>query len=871
ARNNKLVSSLSVGGGGVMVMILRLVLLGIIGRFMVESSTSTSSSSSILITQSSRGGASSASVEVREDIDDDDNIDGRTTSDDGDSDMLIATSTSRNVSSSNVTDEGSSSINNIIMDDHEDDDDNNRRQVSKRRKLFLNRIAKVSSLLLRREHDALLDEEEEEGLYELHDAQWGNEVTPQSDLTRPGRHIHIVTTAALPWFTGTAVNPLLRAAYLHKRLKEINKNAAATNTNTTSGAAGSDDNKSSYVTLVIPWLELPEDQEQVYHGKVFATPQEQELYVRDWLRNQAGMPDAADHLNLVFYNARYHAGLGSVFAMGDIIQQLPQDELDVCILEEPEHVNWFRAPGQGWTKRYNYVVGIVHTNYDQYATQHYSGLWTAPAIRLMSAAMIRAYCHKVIKLSDVVQVFAPEKELTMNVHGVREEFIATPNNSKLTFLETTPTTYDHKNDDKNHSQASPAATANEKAPVYFIGKLLWTKGLDLLLDYEEYYRQVTGEYFPVEIYGSGPDEKEMVRAYLGRWTTTTQEEDDDDYDKQRDLEKASSLSSRNNLFVRLFAWMNKRRRGVLRTGGTRKRQQRQVLSEDIIYKDVLDVIDAFPEKARESLQSFPTQARESLDQLSEDMSKAKRSVRRLPKKAKRALNRLVGDLSNTPLPRSLHELRKKPIPAGFPGRVDHAELKDHHKIFVNPSVSEVLCTTTAEALAMNKFAIIPVHPSNQFFLQFPNCLAYRNPYEFVANLKWALTHDPVPLSEEQAREFTWEAATDRLLQSASITHREAHEREMLGRSKMDERIAWFHNELGKGIKGDIIRNIFGAGPVSGQVKYSTETQQDVPSKGDINEEDEEEADEGLSRKFHDSAFVKAIREALVSGISTASE
>lgn len=45
----------------------------------------------------------------------------------------------------------------------------------------------------------------------------------------------------------------------------------------------------------------------------------------------------------------------------------------------------------------------------------------------------------------------------------------------------------------------------------------------------------------------------------------------------------------------------------------------------------------------------------------------------------------------------------------FHGPVDHAELAFTHKIFVNPSTSEVLCTTSAEALAMVRNGVSESH------------------------------------------------------------------------------------------------------------------------------------------------------------------
>ncbi|RRT64279.1 hypothetical protein BHE74_00014251 [Ensete ventricosum] len=89
--------------------------------------------------------------------------------------------------------------------------------------------------------------------------------------------------------TGTAVNPLFRAAYLAKSAKQD-------------------------VTLVVPWL-CKSDQELVYPNNLsFSSPEEQEAYIRNWLEERIGFK--AD-FKISFYP-------GKVLRLSGATQDLPK-------------------------------------------------------------------------------------------------------------------------------------------------------------------------------------------------------------------------------------------------------------------------------------------------------------------------------------------------------------------------------------------------------------------------------------------------------------------------------------------------------------------------------------------------------------------
>ena len=132
-----------------------------------------------------------------------------------------------------------------------------------------------------------------------------------------------------------------------------------------------------------------------------------------------------------------------------------------------------------------YTLAVMHTNYKMYAAQGALGIVSEMLASALCAVVAQGYTDRIIKLSGTLQAYAPHKERICNVHGIRQDYLRVP---------------------------PPTGQG-----IYFLGKLLWAKGLAKLLTFERlYYKQQQPQaYFPIDIYGSGPDEEEIQAAFLG--------------------------------------------------------------------------------------------------------------------------------------------------------------------------------------------------------------------------------------------------------------------------------------------------------------------------------------------------------------------
>jgi len=103
--------------------------------------------------------------------------------------------------------------------------------------------------------------------------------------------------------------------------------------------------------------------------------------------------------------------------------------------------------------------------------------------------------------------------------------------------------------------------------------------------------------------------------------------------------------------------------------------------------------------------------------------------------------------------RALARDRAAPVRFLGPSREPWTDLH-RYRVFFNPSLSEVLCTTTAEALVAGRHVVLPDCPANEPFKPYPNAHFYTDTDGAIAALTRAMAEDPVP-PEAARREFDW--------------------------------------------------------------------------------------------------------------------
>lgn len=535
------------------------------------------------------------------------------------------------------------------------------------------------------------------------------------------KHVTVVTTASLPWMTGTAVNPLLRTVELARR--------------------------GANVTLMLPFVdpkELVEDpcahiypgeaigcsnsppnaklaQEELYGGLVFQTPAEQEVWIRDWLR-QTRVKQISDdcesasqgYWNLHWYPGRYCPAIGSIILGGpsqipnqlarliggqratdavkggDVLAHLPSIKevpRELLILEEPEHLNWYHT-GRRWPDAgYSMICGVVHTDYMQYSRSESLLGGAAEAVTWATQNLAyRAHCDVLIPLSEAVGKESgapPAISVVENVHGVRQDFLDI---GHQVIQRST-----HNNNEGQVTQFD----ALHRLKIYFLAKKLWTKGYSEMLALVEYCNKMCHDggsevFLPrvmLHMYGSGTNDESISAAF--------------EEQQQRQLQQCNGNRDCLNILTEINGAVDH-----VILGGERDNNE---------------------------------------------------------------------DTENIPM------------------------------IFVNPSRSEVLCTATAEALAMGKIVLIARHPSNEFFYQFQNCRTFGSPEEFRVELAHAIEaayeqkkkpstncwdHNGTAITakvntlKSDMKKLSWEAATDRLL---SVIHSQSHQFSKKGNARTSKR------------------------------------------------------------------------------------
>ncbi|WP_086933209.1 glycosyltransferase [Agarilytica rhodophyticola] len=235
------------------------------------------------------------------------------------------------------------------------------------------------------------------------------------------RDVTIITTACLPWFTGTSINPMIKAS-------ELSKNNIC-------------------VKLMVPWLSL-EDQKKIYSVQ-FNSQKEQLDYINSYLDEHN-----YSRMDIIFYDGAYIPWYGIV-PSEKFLDKVPVN--NYLILEEIDHLLINKPFAKFLRARPDLrIMGVIHTNYPYYWRKYFRFLpdflykfMIKNIYGVLHYAILKRNAHRLVALSPAIDFYRGISYQCL--HGVGDEFF-------------------HEDSVENMSD------------VYFIGKIIKEKSIDSFID-----------------------------------------------------------------------------------------------------------------------------------------------------------------------------------------------------------------------------------------------------------------------------------------------------------------------------------------------------------------------------------------------------
>ena len=530
-------------------------------------------------------------------------------------------------------------------------------------------------------------------------------------LRSPGRHFTVVTTASLPWMTGTSVNPTLRSAYLARALPR------------------------SSVTLLLPWLPASQQPSVFPKGVRFETPAQQEAHVREWIRQRTGFDPPG--LRIAWYHARYCPVMKSIFPFGGEKERHFFFSLFVSRVSFLSFLLSFRFEG-GF---FSFVpslfppLSLSHLFFSSSSFFFPSFLLLLLLLPLLSPSPSSSFSldtHKKNKTKN------DETDLTRLVGGGED---GRASSSSSITSSSPPSSFDRRD---------VAILEEPEHLTWFHSGPRWTRAFVRAIgvahtNYGDYVSALRGRAAGAAVAAAN---RALVAVHCDAVIRLS--------------DALPALPRARTAFVHGVA------RGFISAGRDAAPGRGAYFVGKALwakgYSELVALLRPDPVGWRDAARA----AREAGSRLAEEWGPADAGAEDLPPEEGGGRGAAPPSVDAFGSGEDADPVRAAAAASGAPltlrpGR-DHLDPSlRSYRVFVNPSTTDVVATTSAEALALGRWLVCPIHPCNEFFSAFGACLRYGDAAGFRLQLCRALSRPPPRLSAEERASLTWAAATRRFL------------------------------------------------------------------------------------------------------------